>query len=257
MERPRPSRVLECRKIAGGIYSLSIENSLERDPEPGQFMMIWNGQNEKPMAAASVTGEGITMTVKVVGPFTEALSQLEVGELLGIRGPYGRPFDLSYENPILVAGGIGSSPIHHLAQKMVVMGKEPTLLLGFNSRQDAIYVKELERIADTRVCCMDGSLGLRGSAADNLPPLGEYDCVYTCGPELMMVVVARRAEEEGVECQLLVERYFKCGIGLCGSCSLGRLVPCTDGPVFRWEQLKDTEFGEFKRDLCGLREDLA
>ena len=257
MEKPIPSRVIGCERIAGGICSLSIENYLERNPEPGQFMMIWNGENEKPMAATNVTGDCITVTVKVVGPFTRALSRVREGELLGIRGPYGRPFDLSYDRPLLVAGGIGTSPINHLAHRMVDLGKRPSVLLGFNSKEEAIYVEELGKLVETRVCCMDGSMGMSGTAVDNLPSLGEYGCVYTCGPELMMVAVGRRAEMEGVECQLLVERYFKCGIGLCGSCSLGKLVPCTDGPVFRWNQLKDTEFGDFRRDRCGLRVDLS
>jgi dihydroorotate dehydrogenase electron transfer subunit len=256
MERPRPARVSECTRIANEIHSLRFENALEKPPRPGQFMMIWSGGNEKPMAAATVTDEELTITVKVIGPFTRALSEVQSGEVIGIRGPYGNPFDLSYEKPILVAGGIGSSPILHLARTMVDGDIEPSLIVGFNTREDSIYVRELTEMADTKVCCLDGSFGLRGTTVDNLPPLGDFDCVYTCGPERMMVAVARRAEEAGVACQLLVERYFKCGIGLCGSCSLGRLIPCTDGPVLRWEQLRGTEFGEFKRDQCGLREDI-
>ena len=257
MEKPRPTKVLEREKIADGIHSLRIENVLDEVPRPGQFVMIWSGDNEKPMAATKVTGDELTITVKVVGPFTRDLSGRRRGDVMGIRGPYGRPFDLSYGNPLLVAGGIGTSPIAHLARTMADGGIRPSLIAGFNTKGDAIYVEELEEIADAKVCSVDGSFGLRGTTVDNLPPLGAFDCVFTCGPEQMMVGVARRADEEGVDCQLLVERYFKCGIGLCGSCSLGRLIPCTDGPVFHWHQLKDTEFGAFKRDRCGLRENLG
>jgi dihydroorotate dehydrogenase electron transfer subunit len=256
MESPKPTTVLQCKEIASGIHSLRFENVLEKNPEPGQFLMIWGGDDEKPMAATTVTEEEVTITIKVVGPTTRTLSEMRRGDIMGIRGPYGRQFDLSYEKPLLVAGGIGASPIRHLAKTMVDRDIVPRILIGFNTKRDAIYVKEIEGISKTEVCCLDGSFGLAGTTVENLPPLDEFDCVYTCGPERMMVGVARRADEEGVGCQLLVERYFKCGIGLCGSCSLGRLIPCTDGPVLTWTQLKDTEFGEFRRDRCGLKEDL-
>ncbi len=218
--------------------------------------MIWDGSDEKPMAVTTINGDELTITVKDVGPFTERLNRSKPGDVLGIRGPYGRSFDLSYEKPLLVAGGIGASPVRYLANSMVMAGKKPKILVGFNTAKDAVYVEELERLSDTTVCCVDGGVGLPGTATDNLPPLGNFDCVFTCGPEPMMVAVGMEAEESGTECQLLVERYFKCGIGLCGSCALGRLIPCRDGPVFFWRELKGTEFGSFKRNACGLRESL-
>jgi len=254
MERPRPARVIEAREIARNIACLRVENALEQMPRPGQFIMVWNGSDEKPMAVTRISDEELIITVKKVGPFTEALARCKPGEMLGIRGPYGRPFDLGFRKPILVGGGIGASPLLYLASNLALSKDRPTILLGFNTASDAIYVDEFKRFGVTQACTVDASLGLGGNVTDNLPPLARFDCMFTCGPEAMMAAAGRMAEAAGVECQLLVERYFKCGIGLCGSCALGSLTVCKDGPVFFWKELKQTEFGLFKRDVCGRRE---
>lgn len=254
MERPKPARVIEAREIARNIACLRIENPLEQLPRPGQFIMVWNGSDEKPMAVTRISKEELSITVKRVGPFTEALTRSKPGELLGVRGPYGRAFDLAFRKPILVGGGIGASPLLHLASSLAMKRGSPTIMLGFNSACDAIYLEEFKRFGRTQACTVDGSLGLPGNVTDHLPPLSGFDCIFTCGPEAMMAVAGRMAEAAKLECQLLVERYFKCGIGLCGSCALGTLTVCKDGPVFFWKELKPTEFGLFKRDVCGRRE---
>jgi dihydroorotate dehydrogenase electron transfer subunit len=254
MERPVPARVLGVEGIGKRISLLTVENVLGGIPDPGQFIMLWNGGDEKPMAVTDIGEESLQIAIKEVGPFTRALGRAEPGSLLGIRGPYGRPFDLSFEKPLLVAGGIGASPIRYLAARLKERGVAPTIVAGYSSKEDAILVEELTGLGSSTFCCLDGSLGMRGTSVEGLPPLEGFDCVYTCGPEAMMVEVGRRAERAGTRCQLLVERYFKCGIGMCGSCSLGKLVTCRDGPVFLWKELKGTEFGIFKRDACGLRE---
>lgn len=253
MERPKPTKVIEVEEIASGISTVRMENALDREPEPGQFVMIWNGKDEKPMAVTTIGKGELTITVKEVGPFTRALSRAGTGEILGIRGPYGRPFDLDYRKPLLVGGGIGASPLLYLARRLALRGERPRIVLGFNSRDEGIYSEELSALGEASICCLDGSMGIRGTVMEGLPPLADFECVYTCGPERMIVEVARSAERAEVECQLLIERFFKCGIGLCGSCSLGRVIPCRDGPVFFWRELKDTEYGTYARDACGER----
>lgn len=254
MERPVPAKVVGVERIGRRISLVTMDNVLGRAPDPGQFVMVWNGDDEKPMAVTEIAGDTLRIAVKEVGPFTEALGKAKPGTLLGLRGPYGRPFDLSFQRPLLVAGGIGASPIRYLATRLKERGLAPVIVAGFNSRDDTILTEELACLGSCTFCCLDGSLGTRGTSIEGLPPLKDFDCIYTCGPEAMMVEVGMRAEKAGTRCQLLVERYFKCGIGLCGSCSLGKLVTCRDGPVFFWEELKGTEFGALKRDACGLRE---
>jgi dihydroorotate dehydrogenase electron transfer subunit len=256
LERPKPARIIEAKEIARNVACLRIENPLEELPRPGQFIMVWNGSDEKPMAVTRISEEELFITVKKVGPFTEALTRSKPGEMLGLRGPYGRAFDLCFRKPILIGGGIGASPLLYLASNLAPKKRNPRIMLGFNSASDAIYLDEFKRLGMTQACTVDGSMGLRGNVTDNLPPLSEFDCIFTCGPEAMMAAAGRKAETAKAECQLLVERYFKCGIGLCGSCALGTFTVCKDGPVFFWRELKQTEFGLFKRDGCGRRESI-
>ncbi len=253
MEKPKPARVLEVTPVAPRIDSLKVENALYERPAPGQFLMLWNGRDEKPMAPYAVERDIISIYVKRVGPFSESIREMEPGTLLGVRGPYGRGFDLSFQRPLLVGGGIGASPILYLASHLSLGGAKPDAFLGFNSTEDAICLDEFEDVSQVTFCTIDSSLGLPGMVTENLPSLEDFDCVYACGPEGMLVAVGKMAEKAGVECQLLVERYFKCGIGLCGSCQLGRHIVCKDGPVFFWRELRGTEFGRYGRDACGLR----
>ncbi len=257
METPSPSRVRDTRQIARNIWLLRLDNVLSAIPQPGQFIMVWNGSDEKPMAVCKVEGDHLLIAVKSVGPFTKALSTSKTGDLLGIRGPYGRPFDCSFQRPLLAAGGIGASPLLHLAGALASRGLAPVIVLGFNSQEDVVFSEEFSVLGKTTICTVDGSLGRPGMLTQNLPQFEAFDCVYACGPEPMIAKVGRMAEEAHRECQLLVERYFKCGLGLCGSCALGRHVVCRDGPVFRWSELRGTEFGVHKLDSCGMRTPIA
>ncbi len=79
------------------------------------------------------------------------------------------------------------------------------------------------------------------------------DIIYTCGPEVMMKKVTEISEKFGIPCQLSMERYMKCGIGICGSCAIdpSGLLVCRDGPVFDAKDLKNSEFGKYRRDADG------
>lgn len=80
--------------------------------------------------------------------------------------------------------------------------------------------------------------------------------IFTCGPEVMMKAVGAIADENNVECYLSVERYMKCGIGVCGQCAVddtGDLC-CIKGPVMPWKYVKKlAEFGKYHRDAQGKK----
>ena len=103
------------------------------------------------------------------------------------------------------------------------------------------------------------SLGVKGLVTEPVKSVlaqGNIDCIYACGPEGMLVALLDLAEEYDVDCQFALERYMKCGIGLCGSCCLdgpGSRV-CVEGPVFSRDQLsRITEFGKPHRGPTGAR----
>jgi dihydroorotate dehydrogenase electron transfer subunit len=104
----------------------------------------------------------------------------------------------------------------------------------------------------------DGSYGVRCLATEPLEALLEkekFDIVYSCGPELMVRKVFDITEKRGLPMEASLERLMRCGIGLCGSCVIGKYRVCRDGPVFNASQLSEVkdEFGVSKLGFDGNR----
>jgi len=222
---------------------------------PGQFVMVWlPGINEKPMSLSYIENFGIT--VKKIGEFTEKLHELEEGNLIGFRGPYGRGFKIEGEKLLFVAGGIGIAPIAPLVEEATKLSKEATIIMGARSENELIFVERIKKTgAKVILATEDGSIGVKGTAIDALMLRKEsFDQCFACGPEKMLVEVLKYAKARKIPTQLSLERYFKCGIGICGSCALDDkgLLVCRDGPVFYDHELNG-EFGKYKRDASGRR----
>jgi len=203
------------------------------DFEAGQFVMIWlPGTGEKPLSLAWKD----TITVKRVGPFTSRLFELEPGDSLWLRGPYGRGFTPKGKRVALVAGGIGIPPLYALARAYREKFEWVTLIYGARSKEE-LALMDIENYVDEVVITTDdGSAGRKGFPTDVLAERkDEFDGVYACGPEPMLKAVLRVMDYRNV--QVSAERYMKCGIGVCGSCNLGKYLVCRDGPVFDGHQL--------------------
>lgn len=232
------------------------------DAQPGQFIMLWlPGVDEKPMSIAYP--DPLTITVDCVGPFTTALHQRKPGSLVGWRGPYGRGFRLYRErHALLISGGCGVGPMYFLAVRAHEQGISTTVILGARSALDMPYVERFEALGvELLLATDDGSRGFHGYATDLarewLDQQGSErlaPSVYACGPEPMLVAVHRLCRERGLPGQISVERYMKCGFGICGQCALDGLLVCRDGPVFEVEQLDGLrDFGHFHRTATGRR----
>ncbi|MBI2371767.1 MAG: dihydroorotate dehydrogenase electron transfer subunit [Deltaproteobacteria bacterium] len=214
---------------------------------PGQFFMVWlPGAGERPFSLAYPNG----LTSKVAGEFTAALMELKPGEKLWLRGPYGRGFPLK-DGFLFIGGGVGIAGLRLLADRV----GRPRFLLGGKDAGEILYHEELARLGEVRVATEDGSLGMRGLVTDLLPAGGEH--VAICGPERMMAACLSRLTQRPSKIYLSIERYMKCGIGLCGNCSCsGRLV-CTDGPVFTASELRRMpDFGRRRRGKTGAWTDI-
>ncbi len=215
---------------------------------PGQFLMIWlPGVNEKPFSISGHDKEGLLITVRKRGSFSSRLIGLKEGDRVGVRGPYGRPFDLK-ENCCLVAGGIGFACLAPIAERY----PQAPILYGEASKYSRIYQS---RFPDSVFYTDDGSAGAKGFPTDGLEEtIKKRGCemVYACGPEQMLMKTIEICKSLDVGCQVSIERYMKCGNGVCGQCACGSVRACVEGTVFHgYELLENPDFGKRKLDSSG------
>jgi dihydroorotate dehydrogenase electron transfer subunit len=226
------------------------------DAQPGQFVMLWlPGVDEKPFAIACP--EPLTVTVARVGPFSTTLHRRAVGDQVGWRGPYGNGFTLWEDRPaLLVAGGYGSAPLYFLATTAVERGIPTEVAIGARTALDLPYVERFQALGvELLVATDDGSAGHRGRVTDVVAESLVRDpqpYVYACGPELMLVGLHELCTRFEAPGQFNLERYMKCGFGVCGQCALDDRLVCQDGPVFTVEQLRGLrDFGRVRRSATG------
>ncbi|KXA95714.1 hypothetical protein AKJ65_01055 [candidate division MSBL1 archaeon SCGC-AAA259E19] len=228
---------------------------------PGQFLMLWViGVDEIPMSVSGVGKDGtLRLTVEKVGDATSKLHELEEGDLVGVRGPYGNGFDISGNKFLIVCGGCGTAPLSFATERLVEQGKKATVVLAAETSEKLLFRSQLEKMdVDLFMSTEDGSTGVEGLATDVLEKEindWDFDSCLVCGPERMMAATAELVEEKGISIQLSLNRYMKCGIGICGQCSMdpSGLRVCRDGPVFNYEEIKDSEFGDYKRNSEGKK----
>jgi len=265
---------------------ITLRTDIEPDAAPGQFVMVWvRGLDEIPMALSHPG----SITVQRVGEATEALSQLEVGDSIGIRGPFGNGFEVKGEgggdgdrdrdrdgggngngngeedgdgkgNKIMViAGGVGGAPLLPLAQQAQSLGLDVTILIGARTADELLFEEYFSKCGVVSIATDDGSKGHHGfiTGAMDMFNLAGFDQFYICGPELMMKSVLDILQAAGLEAmaQLSLHRYFKCGIGVCGACTIdpSGLRVCRDGPVLSGDLLIKSELGEYHRDATGKK----
>jgi dihydroorotate dehydrogenase electron transfer subunit len=230
------------------------------DAKPGQFLMVWEpGCGERPISIANF--DPLSITVANVGPVSSELHKKKEGELISFRGPLGNGFlesdaEKRIGRILLVGGGYGAAPLYFLAKRATNVGIAVNTIIGARTDKDIIYEKKLyAKSAELFITTDDGSRGKKGNVMEELRWLlddRKFDMVYACGPERMMVAIAEFCKEKKVPCQLSLERYMKCGLGVCGSCDLGGKTVCRDGPVFSGNEALNLEgFGKTKRDASG------
>lgn len=231
--------------------------------KPGQFLMMWiPGVDEKPMSVAFADGKEFWVTVCKVGPFSGALHNLKVGDKVGIRGPLGTHYRFKKGQRLaLVAGGYGAAPMYFVAAEAIKQGCEVDFLIGAKTKDLLLYTQKILGLGaiNLHVATNDGSVGFKGFVTimlDELLKKGQIDLVFTCGPEIMMKAVGEVCDKNSVPAYMSMEKYMKCGIGVCGQCAVddtGDLV-CKKGPVMRWSYLKKLpEMGKYHRDAQGKK----
>ncbi len=250
-------RLVEIRDENPSVRTFFFQHTL--GAKPGQFVMLWlPGHNEKPMSVAYSDETRFGLIVAKVGPFSETLHKLKRGDLVGVRGPYGHHYNLKGKRVAMVGGGFGSAPLRFLSEQASAKGIHVDFIQGARSADKLILEKEIQKLGcHLHVATNDGSAGKRGMVTDVLEELlkaNKYDAVYVCGPELMMKAVGELCEKHKTYCEISVERYMKCGFGVCGQCDCGGFLTCVDGTVVDYQKIKNNpDFGKVHRDASGQK----
>ncbi len=228
-------------------------------PMPGQLGML----SIAPVGEAmfSVTSQGpdhLEFAIKKTGILTDALHEIEPGQAVAVRGPYGNGFPVDFckgKDILFIGGGIGLAPVRSLINYCVANRQDfgnLQIIYGARSSADLCFKEDLfENWPQVPNCRVDvtidraeegwnGNVGFVPAFLEKLNPSPEGKVAVTCGPPIMIkFVLAALAKMGYVPEQIIttLELRMKCGIGKCGRCNIGSCYVCLDGPVFTLAQL--------------------
>ena len=241
--------------------------------KPGQFIMLWvPGVDEYPVGIAGYDDGILELGIAKMGQGTEEMQKLEIGDLVGIRGFYGKPFfPPDGVNHLLIGGGFGMTPLKLLIETLMSSENKQIIHVfeGARTKERLMYVEWLQKLHDEgkiifHVCTDDGSFGYKGFPTVDLEKFLQQSetssVIYSAGPEKMMKFIFQIGKKypKVVDMQMsLADRYMRCGFGVCANCVVdptGWRI-CVDGPIFNTEKLeKIDDFGTYKRIESGTKQ---
>ena len=245
--------------------------------KPGQFIMLTDFEGgEKPFSISDCSEQYFSVTIKKIGEFTTRLFQKSVGDFVSIRGAFGSSFFVSKGKILLVGGGYAVPTFYFFCKVLLENKAKITLVNGARNRDELLFADKFKALGINIINTTDdGSFGEKGTSVDiagkllvSKPQLGNrehsqagawkresrFDFVYAAGPEMMMKAMQPFLTDYNYEFNL--ERYMKCGIGICGNCTVDPLGIrlCVEGPVLPKKIVeKLTEFGSYHREASGKR----
>lgn len=259
---PQPWRVERRRRELIGAVTLELAPLTGARPDfaPGQFNMLYVfGVGEVAISLSGDAERGTTFvhTLRNVGAVSGALTALQVGASVGVRGPFGRGWPLAEAegaDVLLVAGGLGLAPLRPALYAILARRERygrVVIMVGSRSPEDILYRRELEhwrRRSDLEVLLTvdHADADWRGhvGVVPALIPHAGLDPAETlalvCGPEVMMRFTANALLAAGIRPErihLSMERNMKCAVGQCGHCQFGPFFVCKDGPVLRYDRI--------------------
>ncbi|MCU4719713.1 FAD/NAD(P)-binding protein [Halapricum hydrolyticum] len=246
------------------VFEFELEDRDELGHVPGQFVQVFvPGVGEAPFSvSSSPTKDGpFELCIRKVGSVTTAIHEMEVGDTLGIRGPFGETCDIETfkgNDMLFVAGGIGLAPLRSMINFILYHRdwfRDVTVVYGCKDPTEILFPEEIERWQERDDIRFDITV-------DEVPEGVEWDDhvgvittllpglkidapnTYTivCGPPVMFQYVQEELDAKEIphdHIYLSLERRMHCGVGLCGHCQINDLYVCQDGPVFNYEVIKD------------------
>lgn len=235
--------ILTNEKLTDSVYKMTLSGDTTEIVRPGQFVNIkLEGLYlRRPISVCDYEKGKLTIIYKVVGKGTEQMSWLDAGEKLDVLVGLGNGYftEFAGEKPLLIGGGVGVPPLYNLAKRLIAEGKTPTVILGFNTKDEIFYEQEFKALgANVLVTTADGSYGIKGFVTNAMQTLDGFTHVYTCGPEPMLKAIYNATEVDG---SFSFEERMGCGFGACMGCSCktkyGNKRICKDGPVLQREEI--------------------
>ncbi len=264
-------------------YLMRVEDVIEETPDTRTFSLVFQdealreafefrvgqfalysafGAGESTFCIANpATRKGyVETTFRRVGRVTSALADLNVGDIVGFRGPYGNWFPMEQfhgKHILFIAGGIGLPPVRSVVWECLDTRErygDLTILYGARSVRDLVYKREIahwEERPDVRLVKTvdpggetpewDGKVGFVPTVLKDLAPKPDNAVAIICGPPIMIKYSLQALEElgwSGEQVYTTLENKMKCGLGKCGRCNIGDLYICKEGPVFTAAEVK-------------------
>lgn len=267
---PLPATVKDIRQETDGerpIKTLTVVFKDEKQQrafrqQPGQCAMVGIPSAGECMLSicSSPTHTGyLQFSVMKMGKVTGALHELDIGDTVTVRGPYGKPFPLDEwkdKKVLTVGGGIGQAPLRPIIQYVLDNRKDYAgldIIYGARTPSDLVFLHELEDIRDKKSAGVfltvdreapgwTGHVGFVPQYLMKLKPKPDNTIAITCGPPVMIKFVLENLVQLGFsddQIYTTLENRMKCGIGKCGKCNVGSVYVCKDGPVFSYARLKE------------------
>ena len=175
--------IVENTPLTKDVYRMVLSGDTSAITASGQFVnILLDGfYLRRPISVCDWDDKTLTIVYKVVGKGTEAMSAMAEGTKLDILTGLGNGYDLTLagDKPVLLGGGVGVPPMYNLAKKLVALGKEVKVILGFNTADEVFYEDEFKALGcETIVTTVDGSHGVKGFAVAPLENL-DYTYFYT------------------------------------------------------------------------------
>jgi len=258
----RTTQILEIRNESPTVKTFVFTDRLCSKAKPGQFLMLWiPGIDEIPLSIMDTSNGIVSVSVKAVGDATRYMHTMQTGAIIGIRGPFGNSFTETRGRALLVGGGTGTAPLLFLAKQLSTKTDRLTFVEGAKTKEELLFLKQIGKICEyknTITTTEDGTAGLQCLVTKPLSDVLDrehFDMIYTCGPEVMVKKIFEMTDKRKLPIEASLERLMRCGIGLCGSCVIGKYRVCRDGPVFTGAQLREikNELGTSKIGVDGSK----
>jgi sulfite reductase subunit B len=257
------AEILDVVEESSTIKTFRLKPKAEISFRAGQFMDVTiPGIGEAPFTPSSNHNvkDHLDFTIMKAGRVTRLLHEMKKGEIVGLRGPYGKGYPLDVfkgKNIFIVGGGVGLAPLRALLYALfneVNDYNRISLKYGSRSPKDIIYKTEIgtwkdkAKNVDVEISCdtgddtWKGNVGLVTTVLKDLNFDINNAVSIVCGPPIMMKFVTFKLLDLGfrdTQIYLSMEKNMSCGIGKCGHCRLGPFYACKDGPVFTYDKIKD------------------